>query len=132
MVVPGRSAPERGVAEARQVRPKGLFSIVSIALLMSSIDQTIVATALHTLAHDLHTNITWASWTITVYVLARVIVLPFAGKLSDRFGRREIFMVTVAIFTLASLLCGLVGNIVLLVVLRGVQAVGGGAFNPSA
>jgi len=132
MVVPGRSAPERGVAEARQVRPKVLFSIVSIALLMSSIDQTIVATALPTLAHDLHTNITWASWTITVYVLARVIVLPFAGKLSDRFGRREIFMVTVAIFTLASLLCGLVGNIVLLVVLRGVQAVGGGAFNPSA
>ncbi len=132
MVAPGRSAPARGVAEARPVRPKVLFSIVSIALLMSSIDQTIVATALPTLAHDLHTNITWASWTITVYVLARVIVLPFAGKLSDRFGRREIFMVTVAIFTLASLLCGLVNNIVLLVVLRGVQAVGGGAFNPSA
>jgi EmrB/QacA subfamily drug resistance transporter len=120
------------VAEARPVRPKVLFGIVSMALLMSSIDQTIVATALPTLAHDLHTNITWASWTITVYVLARVIVLPFAGKLSDRYGRREIFMVTVAIFTVASLLCGLVSNIYLLVVLRGVQAIGGGAFNPSA
>jgi EmrB/QacA subfamily drug resistance transporter len=138
MVVARRLFPARDTTgdqagrPERPVRPKLLFGIVSMALLMSSIDQTIVATALPTLARELHTNVTWASWTITVYVLARVIVLPFAGKLSDRYGRREIFLVTVAIFTVASLLCGLVSNIYLLVILRGIQAVGGGAFNPSA
>jgi EmrB/QacA subfamily drug resistance transporter len=132
MVAFRRLIPAGDVNGARPVRPKVLFGIVSIALLMSSIDQTIVATALPTLAHDLDTNITWASWTITVYVLARTVVLPFAGKLSDLYGRREIFLVTVAIFTVASLLCGMANNIYLLVVLRGLQAVGGGAFNPSA
>ncbi|HWB35926.1 MAG TPA: MFS transporter [Rugosimonospora sp.] len=133
-MIAATGSSEAAVAAAgdRPVRRKLLFGIVSMALLMGSIDSTIVATALPTLARDLHTNITWASWTITVYVLARVVVLPFAGKLSDRYGRREVFLVTIAIFTVSSLLCGLVSNIYLLVVLRGLQAVGGGAFTPSA
>jgi EmrB/QacA subfamily drug resistance transporter len=121
--------------EARAVmdgRPRLIFAIVSIALLMSSIDQTIVATALPALQRDLHARIDWAAWTITIYSLARVLVLPLAGKLSDQYGRRTIFLTSVGIFTASSLCCGLAGNIYLLVALRAMQAVGGAAFMPSA
>ncbi|HZD97736.1 MAG TPA: MFS transporter, partial [Micromonosporaceae bacterium] len=69
-----------------------IFTIVSVAMLMASIDQTIVATALPALQHDLHTQINWASWTITVYALGRVLVLPLAGRLSDQYGRRTVFL----------------------------------------
>jgi EmrB/QacA subfamily drug resistance transporter len=109
-----------------------VFAIVSIALFMGSLDQTIVATALPALQHDLHTRINWAAWTITIYALGRVLILPLAGRLSDQYGRRTVFLAAIAVFTVSSLLCGLVDNIVALIVLRGVQAVGGAAFMPSA
>ena len=109
-----------------------IFAIVSVGMLMASIDQTIVATALPALQHDLHTQINWASWTITVYALGRVLVLPLAGRLSDQYGRRPVFLLAIVVFTVASLCCGLVDNITLLIVLRAVQAIGGATFMPSA
>ena len=109
-----------------------IFAVVSVALLMSSIDQTIVATALSAIHTDLHATINWAGWTITVYSLGRVLILPLAGRISDQYGRRTIFLASVALFTAASLACGLANDIYLLIVLRAVQAVGGAAFMPSA
>lgn len=106
--------------------------VVSIALLMASIDHTIVATALPDLQRDLDAPLNWSSWTITVYALAQVVAMPVAGRLSDQYGRRTVFLSAVAIFTAASLACGLANDIVLLVVLRAIQALGGGAFLPSA
>lgn len=117
-----REAPRRVV----------IFVVVSLALLMSSIDQTIVATALHTLQHGLGTSIAWAGWTITIYSLGQLLMLPVAGKLSNHYGRRRVFLVSVAVFTVASLACGLANDIYLLVVLRAVQAIGGAGFTPSA
>src|SRR5258708_18442386 len=109
-----------------------IFAVVSIALLMSSVDQTIVATALPALQHELHTQVNWSSWTITVYALGQVLVMPLPGKIGDQYGRKQVFIGAAALFTTASLCCGLAGNIYLLIVLRAVQAVGGGAFMPSA
>ena len=94
---------------------------------MVAVDQTIVATALPSIQADLHTRINWAGWTITIYSLAQVLAMPVAGKLSDQFGRKTIFMCAVAVFTTASLCCGLSQSIYLLIALRGVQALGGGA-----
>jgi EmrB/QacA subfamily drug resistance transporter len=99
---------------------------------MSSIDQTIVATALPDIHHSLHASLTWTGWTITVYSLGRVLILPLAGGMSDRFGRRTIFLSSVGLFTVASLCCGLAGDIYVLIALRAIQAVGGAAFMPSA
>ena len=114
-------------------RHKGLvFAAVSVALFMVAVDQTIVATALPSIQAELHTRINWAGWTITTYSLAQVLVMPVAGRLSDQFGRKMIFMCAVALFTVASLCCGLSNSIYLLIGLRGAQALGGGAFMPSA
>jgi MFS family permease len=109
-----------------------IFAIVSIALMMSSVDQTIVATALPALQHDLHAQVNWSSWTITIYALGQVLMMPLAGKLGDQFGRKQVFLAAAVVFTAASLCCGLADNIYLLIVLRGIQALGGGAFMPSA
>jgi MFS family permease len=61
-----------------------------------------------------------------------VLILPLAGGISDRYGRRTIFLYSVGLFTVASLCCGLAGNIYILIALRVLQAVGGAAFMPSA
>ncbi len=109
-----------------------IFAVVSIALFMASVDQTIVATALPAIQHELHAQINWSGWTITMYALGQVLVMPVAGKIGDQYGRKQIFLGAAVLFTLASLCCGLAGNIYLLIALRGVQAIGGGAFMPSA
>jgi len=117
---------------SRPVRRGMVFAIVALALLMMSIDATIVATALHSLRGELQTSIDWAGWTITAYSLGFVVVLPLTGKLSERYGCRRVFLASVAAFTLASLCCGLAENIYVLVALRGLQAAGGAGFTPSA
>jgi EmrB/QacA subfamily drug resistance transporter len=109
-----------------------VFTIVSLALLMASVDQTIVATALPSLEHDLHAQVNWSSWTLTIYALGQILVMPLAGKLGDQYGRKKVFLAAAVLFTTASLCCGFAGNIYLLIVLRGVQSIGGGAFMPTA
>ena len=109
-----------------------VFGVVAIALLMVSIDQTSVATALPSIQRDLQTSLAWSGWTITVYSLGQIIGMPVAGKLSDQFGRKAVFMVVVGVFTLASLCAGLVHDIDLLIALRAVQGLAGGGIVPSA
>lgn len=113
-------------------RRVGAFVTVSLALLMSTIDQTVVATGLHTLQVGLATSISWVGWTITGYSLGQVIALPVAGVLAERHGRRRVFFVSAFVFTGASLCCGLVDSIYLLIIFRIVQAMGGAGFTPSA
>ncbi|GAA1600266.1 MFS transporter [Kribbella sancticallisti] len=109
-----------------------VFGIVSMALLMASIDQTIVATALNAIRGDLNAELTWSGWTITIYALGQIIVMPLAGRIGDQFGRRRVFLGAAVLFTVASLACSLADNIYLLVVFRAFQAIGGGAFMPTA
>jgi EmrB/QacA subfamily drug resistance transporter len=118
--------------ENRSVRRVPVFAIVALALLMMSVDATIVATALHSLQYGLQTSINWAGWTITAYSFGFVLMLPISGKLSERYGRRRVFLGSVAVFTAASLCCGLAENIYVLIALRVVQAAGGAGFTPSA
>jgi MFS family permease len=109
-----------------------VFGVVAIALLMVSIDQTSVATALPSIQRDLDTSLAWSGWTITVYSLGQIIGMPVAGKLSDQFGRKAVFMVVVGVFTLTSLCAGLVHDIDLLIALRALQGLAGGGIVPSA
>ena len=114
------------------VRRVPVFVTVALALLMMSIDSTIVATALHSMQTGLGASINWAGWTITAYSFGFVLMLPVSGRLSERYGRRRVFLASVAAFTIASLLCGLAQDIFTLIALRAVQAAGGAGFTPSA
>jgi EmrB/QacA subfamily drug resistance transporter len=127
-----------GVADRADIPAQALprrhlvFAVVAMALFMASMDQTIVATALNAIQSDLGAELAWSGWTITVYSLGQIIAMPLAGKLGDHFGRKKVFLTAAVVFTSASLACGLAGNIYVLVALRAVQALGGGAFLPSA
>ena len=122
IVNPAPSAPRR----------IAIFSVVAMALLMSSLDSTIVATALHSIQHGLHSSINLTSWVITAYSVGLVLALSLAGKLSDRFGRRRLFLVCVVVFAGSSLCCALATSIYVLIALRVVQAAGAAGFTPSA
>ena len=101
-------------------------------MMMGSLDQTVVATALPTLHNVLHAQINWVGWTVTVYQLGQVIAMPVAGRISDQFGRKKVFLFCVVLFAFSSLMCGLADNVQMLIVFRGLQALGAGAFMPSA
>jgi EmrB/QacA subfamily drug resistance transporter len=108
------------------------FALAALAVLMGSIDTTIVAVAVPHLTTALDAPLIWVGWTLTAYQLVQVVMLPLAGKLSDSFGRRRIFLFCVFVFTLGSLLCGLASSIWFLIAARALQAVGGGGLMPSA
>jgi MFS family permease len=83
-----------------------VFTIVAIALLMTSVDATIVAAALHALQHSTYVD-QLGRMDTTVYLFGRVSMLPISGKLSEQYGRRRVFLGSVPVFTAASLCCGL-------------------------
>lgn len=109
-----------------------VFFIIALALMMMSINTTIVATALDALRRGLDTSINWAGWTITAYSVGFVLMLPVSGKLSERYGHYAVFLGSVVAFTVASLLCGFAQNISQLIALRALQAMGGAGFTPAA
>ena len=108
------------------------FILAVAAVLMNSIDTTIVAVAVPQLTTALDAPLIWVAWTITAYQMTQIIMLPIAGKLSDSLGRRQVFLFCVGMFCVGSLLCGLAPSIWFLVVARALQAVGGGGLMPSA
>lgn len=109
-----------------------VFIVIALALMMMSIDATIVATALHALQQDLGAPINWTGWTITAYWLGYVVMLPLSGRLSERLGHRRVFLLSSAAFAAASLLCGLAPGIYWLVPLRALQAACGAGLTPAA
>lgn len=108
------------------------FGIVSLALLISSMQFSMVSVALPKLIDDLDAPLTWVGWVVTVYTLAQAVSMPIAGKLSDELGRRVVFAGGVALFTVASLVCAFAPNIWVLIAGRAVQGLAGGSLLPSA
>ncbi len=98
---------------------------------MSTIDGTIVATALPTISRDLG-GLSRISWVATAYFLAQVTSLPIMGKLGDLYGRKFVWYVAVALFTAGSMLCGVAGSINQLIAFRALQGVGGGGLGTLA
>jgi EmrB/QacA subfamily drug resistance transporter len=112
--------------------PYLFFVLASLAVLMSSIDNTIVAVAIPQLTTAFDAPLVWIGWTITAYQLVQLVMMPVAGRLSDTLGRKRIFLCSIGLFTLGSLLCGLAPSIGWLIAARAIQAVGGGGIMPSA
>lgn len=109
-----------------------VFGIVACSLLMNTLDSTIVATALHTIKEELNTSVSWVGWTLTAYAFGFVLMLPLSARLSIRYGHKRVFIASVLVFTIGSVLCGLSNNIYMLIVMRILQSVGGAGVTPSA
>lgn len=117
----------------RENTPVGLITItVMLGLIMAIIDSTIVNVALNTIGGNLGASVDEVSWVATGYILANVIVMPLNGWLTAYLGRKQFYAASLAIFTVASLLCGTANSITLLIIYRVIQGLGGGALQPTA
>ncbi|WP_432564807.1 MFS transporter [Kineococcus sp. SYSU DK003] len=102
-----------------------VFCALAAAMLLASLDQTIVSTAMPTIVGDLG-GISHMAWVTTAYLLASTLVMPVYGKFGDLWGRRTLFLGAVALFTLASAGLALADGFTAFVFWRGVQGLGGG------
>src|SRR5579859_5276726 len=99
---------------------------VIVASLLELIDTTIVNVALPDIMGNLGATLDDAGWIVTGYAVANVIVLPMSGWLGDRFGRKNYFIASILIFTIASFLCGNAGSLTELIAFRLLQGLAGG------
>ncbi len=109
-----------------------LFGIVALAMLASSMQNSMISVAFPDLIEDLHAPLRWAGWTLTAFTLSQAVSMPIVGKLSDELGRRRVFVSGLTLFALASLAAALAPNIWLLIAARAVQGLAGGSLLPSA
>ena len=104
--------------------------VFASALFMENMDSTVIATSLPAIAAELGTNPVALKLAFTTYLLSLTVFLPISSWMADRFGARTVFRAAVAIFTLASLACGLAQSLEWLVVARAVQGFGGALMVP--
>lgn len=102
---------------------------ILLALFLGALDQTIVGVALPTIVTDLGGQ-SLLTWTITIYLLASTITVPFYGKLSDLYGRKPLLLIGIVLFLVGSALSGLSQNMTQLIIFRGIQGLGAGALFP--
>src|SRR3954451_7757270 len=101
------------------------FAAIVAAMLPAVLDQTILATALPTIAGDLG-SVTDISWVVTAYVVAATASTPLWGKLGDRHGRKRLLQIALTGFVAASALCGIAQDMTELVVMRSIQGIAAG------
>ncbi|MGP5208431.1 MDR family MFS transporter [Corynebacterium casei] len=102
-----------------------IFSALLAGMMLSSLDQTIVSTAMPTIVGQLG-GVEHQMWITTAYLLATTIVMPIYGKFGDVLGRRNLFLLAIALFTLASVGCAFAGDFWTFVIFRAMQGLGGG------
>jgi EmrB/QacA subfamily drug resistance transporter len=107
-----------------------IAGVCGLACIMAVLDSTVVAVAQRTFIAQFGSTQAVVSWTIAGYMLAFATVIPVTGWAADRFGTKRLFMGSVLVFTLGSLLCALAPNIFLLILFRVVQGIGGGMLLP--
>lgn len=131
--LPIEPGPSRHPDEYPDKLDAALFRIAGVcglACIMAVLDSTVVAVAQRTFIDQFGSTQAVVSWTIAGYMLAFATVIPITGWAADRFGTKRLFMGSVLIFTLGSLLCAVAPNILLLILFRVVQGVGGGMLLP--
>src|SRR5579884_3515476 len=99
---------------------------------ISFIDGTVVNVALPTIQRELHANAADVQWVIEAYSLFLCALILVGGSLGDRLGRRRIFTMGIALFAAASVICGLAPNILVLILARGLQGIGGALLVPGS
>src|SRR5215207_9914573 len=117
--------------DERHARLGIVLGALMLVMLLASLDQTIVSTALPTIVGDLG-GLEHISWVVTSYLLAITVVTPLYGKLGDLYGRKVVLQAALALFLAGSALCGLAHGMTELIAFRAIQGLGGGGLMVSA
>ncbi len=115
---------ERSVAGDRN--PWSIVAVISIATFMTVLDTSIVNVALNHIAGGLAVSYDEATWVTTSFLVATAVVIPISGWLANVIGRKRYYMISVALFTVASFACGVAPNLSLLIIARVIQGAAGG------
>ena len=107
----------------------GFIGLV-LALFMGALDATIVNIALPNIMEDLHTGLTDTSWVATIYVLAMSVFIITVSKLADIYGRKLVMLIGVVIFGIFSFACMMADSLLLLIIFRFFQGIGGAILTP--
>lgn len=107
------------------------LAAVSVGLFMIMLDNTVVNVALPSIQRDLDADLSELQWIVTGYALTFAALMLVGGKVADAYGRRLIFVVGIAVFTIASLLCGLASSGEMLIAARVLQGAGAALMNPA-
>lgn len=102
------------------------ITLFAIGVFMAALDNGIISAALTTINSSFEVDANWGAWGVTLYTLGLAISVPIVGKLSDRFGRKKLFVVEIALFGIGSLLVALSPNFAFYLIARFIQAMGGG------
>jgi MFS transporter, DHA2 family, multidrug resistance protein len=108
------------------VNPWVVAAIVVVPTFMEVLDTTITVVALRYIAGGLSATVDDGEWVITSYLAANAIILPITGWLSAYIGRRNYFLLSIAVFTLSSAMCGMAGSLGQLILFRVIQRLAGG------
>jgi EmrB/QacA subfamily drug resistance transporter len=130
---PGRTSEEQvddSPDEGLSREVKIVAGVVVLGVIMSLLDTTIVSVALDSLSRDLRSPLSTIQWVSTGYLLSLAMVIPLAGWLSERFGSKRVWMVSVAVFAVGSALCGIAWSAGSLIFFRVLQGFGGGLIMP--
>ncbi|WP_374284997.1 MFS transporter [Lactococcus sp.] len=106
-----------------------ILAAIFLATFMTSVEVTIVTTAMPTIISELH-GLEIQSWVFSVYLLVSAITTPLYGKLSDNIGRKKIFMFGLTMFIIGSFMCGFANSMMTLIIYRLIQGIGAGAVMP--
>jgi MFS transporter, DHA2 family, multidrug resistance protein len=120
---------ERSAAGDRN--PWLIAIVVSLATFMQVLDTSIANVALRHIAGSLAAGVDESTWVVTSYLVASAVIVPISGWLANVIGRKRFYMLCVATFTVASVLCGMAPNLPFLIVCRVLQGLGGGGMAPS-
>jgi len=127
----GSSLPSRLDGDSPR-RRLVILATCCLALVLTSLDATIVNIALPAIRSDLHASVAELQWSIDAYTVVVASFLLLAGSIADRFGRRKTFQAGLLLFSIGSLLCSVAPNARVLVASRALQALGGSMLNPVA
>ena len=128
MTVAALSPPKSAAAG----NPWLVAAVVVVPTFMEVLDTTIAVVALRYIAGGLSATVDDGEWVLTSYLAANAIILPITGWLSAHLGRRNYFLLSIAVFTLASGLCGMAGSLGQLILFRVIQGLAGGGLQPSS
>jgi DHA2 family multidrug resistance protein len=124
----GGWTPERSVAGKRN--PWSIVAVISIATFMTVLDTSIANVALNHIAGGLAVSYDEATWVTTSFLVATAIIIPISGWLATVIGRKRYYMMSVALFSIASFLCGIAPNLTFLIFARILQGIAGGGLAP--
>src|SRR6516225_584245 len=119
-------------ASRRTINPWLVAAAVVIPTFMEVLDTTIANVALRYIAGGLSAAVIDSEWVITSYLAANAFILPISGWISAHLGRRNYFLLSIAVFTTASALCGMAASLTQLILFRLLQGLAGGGLQPSS